>query len=154
MLIDSNLARKLVNISENTGREFVLIAYENGSRHLYKLGLNGGRFPIYSPNIKYVFHTHPVPRYTPSLADIITAYNLSRIKGTPVPLYTASTVGNNIVVYEIKIHPNADINKIAEEIIPIEKIVAQNYEKYSKIQHYKMLSKPHITITRYLLSKY
>jgi len=152
VLIDSSLARKLVKISENTGREYALVVYENGSKYIYKLSLNGGAFPIYSPDIKYVFHTHPVPRYTPSLADIVTAYNLSRIKGAPVPLYTASRVEDGIVVYEIKIHPSADINKIAEEIIPIEKIISEDYEKYSKIQHYRMLSKRHITIARYLLA--
>ena len=60
----------------------------------------------------------------------------------------------NFMKFYIFINETKTQNNSENDTIPIEKIVAQNYEKYSKIQHYKMLSKPHITITRYLLSKY
>jgi len=152
MLPSINLIRKLLNYTERVKREVVYVVYENGSTRVFELGPTGGTFPVNMPLVEYVLHTHPVPRFTPSLADIVTAFKISRVKGKPVPLFTVSRVDNKAVIYEIKVSPRANIESLIKEIMPIERVVVEDVKKFSKLQHYKMISRRDITITRFILS--
>lgn len=152
MLPSINLIRKLLDYTERVRREVVYVAYEDGSERIFELGAVGGAFPVNMPLVEYVLHTHPVPRFTPSLADIVTAFKISRVKGRPVPLFTVSRVDSKAVIYEIKVSPRANIESLIKEIMPIERVVIKDVKKFSKLQHYKMISRRDITITRFILS--
>jgi len=152
MLPNINLIRRLLERTERVGKEIVYVAYENGSKIVFELGPTGGAFPVNMPLVEYVLHTHPVPRFTPSLADVVTAFRISRAKGRPVPLFTISRVGDKAVIYEIKVSPRADIESLINEIMPIEEAVTQDIEKFSRVQHYRMISRRDISVTRFILS--
>jgi len=151
MSFQIDMVKEILDYSEKNGREVVYIVYEDGRTCLLPLGFNGGIFRADIKDIKYILHTHTVPRYTPSLTDILTAYRISRIKGTPIPLYTVSRINNKIIIYEIKVRPDADIDTIIEKLKPIESMIIKDIDMYSKIQHYKMLSRRDISITRYTI---
>jgi len=151
MSFQIDIVKEILDYSEKNGREVVYIVYEEGGTCLLPLGFNGGIFRTNIRDIKYILHTHTVPRYTPSLTDILTAYRISRIKGTSIPLYTVSRVNNKIIIYEIKVRPDADIDTIIEKLKPIESMIIKDIDMYSKIQHYKMLSRRDISITRYII---
>jgi len=152
MLPSVGLVKRLLDYTERVGREVVYVVYENGSRKIFELGPAGGAFPVNMPLVEYILHTHPVPRFTPSLADVITAFKVSRAKGRPVPLFTVSRVDDKAIIYEIKVDPNANIESLIREIMPIERVVIEDVEKFSKLQHYKMISRRDITVTRFILS--
>lgn len=152
MLPNIDLIRKLLSYTEKVKKEIVCVAYEDGSMKLFELGLIGGAFPVNMPLVKYILHTHPVPRFTPSLADIMTAFRISKAKGRPTPLFTVSRANNKAIIYEIKVSPRADIESLIKEIMPIERMVISDVRKFSELQHYKMISRRDITVTRFILS--
>ncbi len=151
MLPDIETIRRLLEFTERTKKEVVYVKYEDGSYNIFTLDVTGGFFPVNLHLVEYIFHTHPVARYTPSLADIITAYRLSRVKGKPIPLYTACKLNNEVIIYEIAVSPYANIDEIINQMSIIENLIVSDFEKYSKIQHYKLLSRRDISITRFTI---
>jgi len=154
MLPSVKLVKAMLDQTARAGRELVYVAYENGSHTVFELGPLGGAFPVDMPSVRFVLHTHPLPRFTPSAADIVTAYRISRAKGAPTPLFTASRVGDRLVVYEIKVSPDADIESLLRELGPIEAAAAVNAEAASRAQHCRMVSRRDVTITRFVLRPY
>ena len=50
------------------------------------------------------------------------------------------------------IRDRANIESLIKEIMPIERVVVEDVKKFSKLQHYRMISRRDITITRFILS--
>lgn len=151
MIPSAETIRELIDQSERMNREIVYVEFDDGSHEILALGRDGGFFSLNLKRVKFIFHTHLLPRFTPSIADIMTAYKASKVKGKPVPFYTACKVNDEIIIYEISIKPTANIEEIINDISVIEEVIEQDVIRYSRVQHYKMLTKRGLSITRYRL---
>jgi len=142
-------------------REIVYVEYQDGSYDIFALGRVGGGF-IAKSTISQIVHTHPEPRWTPSIIDILSAWKASRIVGKAIPYTTLSydPRSNCVIAYEIKVRPElslGEINNILKRQRVFEKrtlLALKGYEDIShvsKIQHLKLASERGISITRYVI---
>lgn len=83
------LVEKLLKITCETGREVVYVRYIDGTSDFHILTPEGGCFPVRKPVVE-LWHTHPIPRYTPSEPDLVTLWNLTVLSDYPVKMYVVS----------------------------------------------------------------
>jgi len=82
------LARKVARSPKE--REHAVVVFEDGSEAWVRGSWRATAIPLYSPahgRAIAVIHTHPVPRETPSLADLRTLITMSRMRA---PAYLAT----------------------------------------------------------------
>jgi len=150
-----SLYMKMLRTTVKTGREVVCVIYENNDVECFLLGPYGGCFPIRGP-VREIVHTHPLPRWTPSIVDIAEAYRISKTVGRPVPFKVITYVPEReeVVVYEVKIDPKAlpeEFEIVLKEIEPFDELMlCLDPDEVSKMQHEVMKVVPYITVTRYV----
>ena len=150
------LYMRMIATTLRHGREVACVIYSDGRAECHMLGPYGGCFRV-DDNVVEIVHTHPLPRWTPSIDDIASTYNISRALGREIPMKVLTYIPDEekLIIYEVKIRPDAlpeEIVALLHELLPFEEMtVCIDPMLASELQHEAMRLFDKISITRTVL---